>query len=212
VGPTLALLLLASLPSHDVTVKKGKTVVKHKVFITIDDHPTRHTDAFLAVLKKCKLKATFFVLGAPERYYRFNKKWPNNITQHNRYIAIHKAGHTLANHGVTHRNMCKLTKGQIKWELRTLQKYLWQMVKVRPKYWRAPFLVTCGKAWRVARRLKLRHVSTHIDDIRKSARYMWNRLRLRIKRKKPSTILLFHNDVKKFKAFLRLSSLCTTPD
>ena len=202
---------MSTLPSHDVTVTKGKTVVKHKVHITIDDHPTRHTDAFLAVLKRCKLKATFFVLGGPERYYRFNTKYPPNLRQHNRYLAIHTGGHLLANHGMTHRNMCKLRKDQIKWELSTTQKYLRQLFKVTPKYWRAPFLVTCGKAWRVARRLKLKHVSAHVDDIRKSARWMWRRVRLRIKRNKPNTIVLFHNDVRKFKAFLRLSSLCPTP-
>jgi peptidoglycan/xylan/chitin deacetylase (PgdA/CDA1 family) len=181
------------------------------VFLTIDDHPTRHTDAFLATLKKCKLKATFFVLGAPERYYRFNTKWPTNIKQHNRYLAIHKAGHTLGNHTVTHRNLCKLKRSQIKWELGTVQRYLKQMLKVTPTYWRAPFLVTCGKAWRVARKFKLTHVSAHIDDIRKSARWMWRKLRQRIRRKKPSTTLLFHNNVRKFKAFLKLSSLCTNP-
>jgi peptidoglycan/xylan/chitin deacetylase (PgdA/CDA1 family) len=210
-GSLVAFTLLSTLPSHEVVVKQGKTTVKHKVFITIDDHPTQHTDAFLAVLKKCKLKATFFILGAPERYYRFNTKWAPNIRQHNRYSAIHKAGHLLANHGVTHLNMCKLRKSQIKWELRTVQRYLWQLVKVKATYWRAPFLVRCRKTRRIAKKLKLTHVTAHVDDIRKSPRWMWRRVRRRVKRKKPHTILLFHNNVRKFKTFLRLSSLCPAP-
>lgn len=210
-GPLIAATILSTLPSHEVVLTKGDKTIRHKVFITIDDHPTPHTDTFLRVLKKCKLKVTFFVWGFPERFYRLNSKYGPNVRQHNRYLAIHKAGHVIGNHSVTHRDLCTLTPKKIKWELKTVQRYLWRMLKYRPKYWRAPALSRCRKTWRVARRLKLTHVSAHIDDIRHSAKWMWWKLRQRIRRKKPSTILLFHNNVRKFKAFLKLSSLCTNP-
>jgi peptidoglycan/xylan/chitin deacetylase (PgdA/CDA1 family) len=197
-----------TLPHYDVAVSKG---VKHRVYLTIDDHPTTTSMAMLRVLKRCKLKATFFLLGTSEWYYRKNPKYKPLQRRHKSLLAIHKAGHTLGNHTVTHANLCKIKRSKVRWELKTTQWLIRKALGVNLTYWRPPFMASCRVARQEARKLKLKLVWAHVDDLHGSAKMMWFRVKRRSRRGKKSTIMLFHKNVKKFKAFLKLSGLCPHP-
>ena len=60
------------------------------VWLTIDDGPSAHTEAMLALLKQYEAKATFFLIG--ERA----EKHPEVVT------AIHEEGHEIGNHTYRH--------------------------------------------------------------------------------------------------------------
>lgn len=205
----VALLLLSTtLPRYEVQVGKGKA---HLIFITIDDHPTTTSTKMLSVLKRCKVKATFFLVGASEWYYRKNPKYKPLQRRHKELIAISKAGHTLGNHTVTHRNLCKFKRSLVRWEFRTTQKLIKRATGKTLVYWRPPFMAICRVARQEAQKLHLKLVWAHIDDLHGSARSMWYRVKQRARRGKTLTIMLFHKNVKKLKTFLKLSGLCPLP-
>lgn len=197
-----------TLPHYDVEVSKG---VKHRVYITVDDHPTTTSMSMLALLKRCNLKATFFILGSSEWYYRKNPKWGPLKRLHRSLLAIHKAGHVMGNHTVTHANLCKLKRSKVRWELKTTQWLVKKSTGVTLTYWRPPFMVNCRVARQEARKLKLKLVWAHVGDLRGSARYMWRYVRRRARRGKKFTYVLVHKNVKKLKTFLNLAGLCPLP-
>ena len=184
--------------------------MKHRIYITIDDHPTTTSMAMLSLLKRCKIKATFFLVGISEWYYQKNPRYKPLRQRHKSLVAIHKAGHVLGNHTVTHRNLCKLTRSKVRWELQTTQRLIKKATGVTPKYWRPPFMASCRVARQEAAKLGLQLVWAHVDDLHGSAKTMWRHVRRRsIRQGKKSTIVLIHKNVKKFKAFLELTGLCS---
>ncbi len=100
---------------------------RKKVYLTFDDGPSDHTAEILDILKKNKVKATFFVVGKE--------------TQHAKkmYQRIVLEGHTLAMHSYSHNydqiyaNVRAFSK-----DLMKLQKYLYDVTDVKPYIYRFP--------------------------------------------------------------------------
>ena len=65
--------------------------LKHTVYLTFDDGPSKNTDRILDILKKYNVKATFFVLGKEDEV---SKQALRRIVEE---------GHTLAMHSYTHK-------------------------------------------------------------------------------------------------------------
>ncbi|MEG1824962.1 MAG: polysaccharide deacetylase family protein [Cloacibacillus sp.] len=68
-----------------------KELDNNDVYLTFDDGPSKHTGAFLDILKKHNIHATFFVVGTNV------EKYPDIIRR------MHKEGHTIAVHTYSHR-------------------------------------------------------------------------------------------------------------
>jgi len=204
-----ATIFLSTLPYHTVSINKQP----HKIYITIDDHPNKTTPKFLALLKKCKLKATFFIIGYPEHALQKYPTYPNRKLRllHTYLLQIHRCGHQIGNHGITHRELCNLPLREIRWELGKNQRMLFKALGGKiVQYWRPPNTTECRKSFSVAKRLHLKIVRVDVSDYRSNAKYMWKKL-LRRHRKhgKRESIVLFHNNLKKFKNFLKISHLCS---
>lgn len=80
--------------SRYVTVKRKLTLPTVKdpdkvIYLTFDDGPGKYTEELLAILKKHKVKATFFITLAYEDYQNLIKE-------------EYRAGHTVAVHSATH--------------------------------------------------------------------------------------------------------------
>jgi len=211
-GHLLTLTLLLStlstetLPSYKVRID-GQT---HKVLLTIDDHPNRTTPQFLALLQKCKLRATFFIIGHPEYYL---KKYPKNrklLRLHSYLKNLGRSHHELGNHGISHRDLCKLSIGLVRWELKGAQRLIKNATGRTLRYWRPPHTTRCRKSFRTAARMGLKVVMVDVSDYRSSGKRMYHKLLRRHRRyKKRTSIILFHHNLSKLKTFLQLSGLCT---
>jgi len=197
--------VIAKTPPPELPCQKYSILGKqHSLCWTVDDHPNKGTLAMLSVLKKNKIKATFFIVSWALKQY---DKYPNNKNTKKLYgwfKAIQNDGHLLGNHTVTHSNLCKISKRQARWELGLTQKYIMKYGKVRPTLWRPPSLVTCGQAYRAARRYGLTVVMSDVGDYRRSSAFMWKKLARRVRRGKTTSIILLHRESKKFQRFLRL--------
>ena len=113
--------------SHAKIFSSLKPSSEKVISITFDDGPSlKTTPHVLAVLKKYKILATFFVLG--ERAKRF----PHLLKK------IVQEGHTLANHSYDHRCFTKLSKDQqdqdIKKTTQILSAYQHDITYFRPPY------------------------------------------------------------------------------
>ncbi|KAJ3070929.1 hypothetical protein HK102_006552 [Quaeritorhiza haematococci] len=139
-SPTSALPL--SSDAHDHLHKRGATpsiskcVNPGQFAMTFDDGPSALTKEVLSVLKQKQAKATFFINGDNV----------GRITDFQTEIRTMIAdGHMIASHTYTHANLSEIRDDAafINQEIRPLEEAIFNIVQVRPAYFRPPFgLVT----------------------------------------------------------------------
>lgn len=107
----------------DDPAAQGKKVA----MLTFDDgpHPV-HTDKILDTLREQNVKALFFITG----YGTKNKE---------ALVRIHKEGHVIGVHSMTHANLPKLSEAEMRKELEPLIKIIEDVTGQKPKYMRPPF-------------------------------------------------------------------------
>ena len=97
------------------------------VSITFDDGPNpQATPRILDVLRRERVRATFFVLG------RHAERWPELV----RRAALE--GHQLGNHGYHHRKLHRRTPGYVRDDLTRGTEQIVRASGVRPRHFRAP--------------------------------------------------------------------------
>ena len=166
----LAVLTAPGLPYTDEVID-GR---KHRIFWTIDDHPCPNTLPMLKTLKRHKIRATFFINAWGVRaYYRAPQYRPNHLHL-KRLVAIHRAGHLLGNHSLSHPFMCKepnrrVRRRWIKWQLRINHKVVLRATKVSMKIFRPPHGIWCRELWQEIRKMKLKPVMWDVADYRRTA-------------------------------------------
>ena len=106
--------VLTHLPSSDVS-------------ITFDDGPNPGaTPLILNVLKRERVKATFFVLG------RHADRWPSLVKR------MADEGHQLGNHGYFHRKLHRRTPSYVRDDLTRGAEAIERASGIRPRVFRAP--------------------------------------------------------------------------
>ncbi|KAG0209386.1 hypothetical protein BGX28_010374 [Mortierella sp. GBA30] len=100
------------------------------VAITFDDGPFDFTNGLLNILKKKKVKATFFLNG-------------NNYGNIADYASVikraYKEGHQIASHTWSHANLAEKTDKEILEEMSKLDDAVKKIIGVRPVYMRPPY-------------------------------------------------------------------------
>jgi len=175
----------------------------HRLYWTIDDHPSRYTKSILRILKRERIKATFFLVTSPLNAYYRNPKWPPLIKLANYIKTMLSEGHTLANHSVTHGLLCKNTDKRVRWEVGRTQYLVKRLTGVTLKHWRPPHGIRCGQTRRAAKRYKLRTVMWDDSDWKRSPKQMWWTILRRVKRHHLYTIVLIHYSSRKFERLLK---------
>lgn len=99
------------------------------VALTFDDGPGMYNDQLLALLAKKNVKATFFVLGS---------MIDANPQQAGALKKIIAAGHQLASHTYSHKNLDAMTEDAMKLEISRTSDTMFKNAGVRPAYMRAP--------------------------------------------------------------------------
>lgn len=99
-----------------------------RIAFTFDDGPDPlYTPILLDVLKKHKVKATFFILGSK------GEKYPELI------LRIHEEGHLIGIHNYVHYANCFLTPGRAKKQFNQSADIVQQITGYRPYYYRPPW-------------------------------------------------------------------------
>ncbi|MBE5905939.1 MAG: polysaccharide deacetylase [Lachnospiraceae bacterium] len=98
-----------------------------KVYLTFDDGPSENTEQILDVLKKYKVKATFFVVGRTDEH---------SLEMYKRIV---KEGHTLGLHSYSHKySSIYKSLHNFKKDLKKLSDLVYDTTGVRAKYMRFP--------------------------------------------------------------------------
>lgn len=97
------------------------------MLLTFDDGPSEYTVPILETLAKENIKAIFFITGYGARNH------PELVER------IHKEGHILAVHTMTHPNMRRLTKDGQRQEIQPLVELIEKVSGQKPRYFRPPF-------------------------------------------------------------------------
>lgn len=160
------------------------SVETDKVAITFDcawgasDIPT-----ILEILKKENVKASFFMVG------QWAEKFPDSVK------LIANDGHDIANHGYSHLKMSTIGKEKCKSEIELCNKKLEEIAGVKVKLFRPPYgdynnlvIDTCNE-------LGCYPIQWNIDSLdwkrEMSRQAILDRI---LKKTKPGSIILFHND------------------
>lgn len=121
-----------------VTYRNAEDVWPKLVALTFDDGPNPgETDSILAVLRKEKIKATFFMLG-------------KNVKAHPEIARrVARAGHQIASHSYSHQPFTKQTGPQIKRELEKTRQTIANATGVDTSWVRPPYGLVNGRAYMV---------------------------------------------------------------
>lgn len=101
--------------------------VKHKVYLTFDDGPSKQTEKILDILDEYGVKATFFVVGK------------EGDTVKERLQMIYERGHTIGMHSYTHdyANIYESIEA-FRADFLKCKKYIYDATGVETKYFRFP--------------------------------------------------------------------------
>lgn len=120
-------LKIASQQEGEGGLLESGAVQRKKVYLTFDDGPSDQTGKILDILKKNKVKATFFVVGK------------NTEEAKKLYRRIVLEGHTLGMHSYSHNyDQIYSSVDAFGKDLKKLQNYLYQMTEVKPYIYRFP--------------------------------------------------------------------------
>lgn len=109
-----------------------------EILFTFDDGPNATwTPKILDILKQHQIRAVFFIVGA--RLESGNKKVPEIIDR------ILREGHVIANHTMTHPDLCNITDLEADAEIDNGKAVIEKFAKVPLVWFRAPFGARCDR-------------------------------------------------------------------
>ena len=156
-----------------------------KVAITFDTSwGNDNTEVILDILEKYKVKATFFIIG----------KWANEFQDEVKLI--NAKGHEIGNHSYIHPNMTSLSIERINKEITSTDAKIFELTGQTTKLFRCPegeYNDTLIKAVEATGKYCIQWDVDSIDWKEQSANDEYQRV---IKRTKPGSIILFHNNAK----------------
>lgn len=141
----------------------------------------------LDILDKYNVKATFFVMGKWVTYTEENIK---------KLKFINDAGHEVGNHSYVHPNFTKIGGDRIKEELQKTDKIIEEIIGIKPKLFRFPSGEYNKQAFQKVKELGYTAIQWDADSVD------WKELGENLeyervmKKVKPGSILLFHNNAK----------------
>jgi len=130
--------------------------VPNTIAITFDDGPGPFTAKLLDLLDHLRIRVTFFVNG---RNYVDTRapRWQALLRR------AYRAGHQIASHTLTHRDLSKSSVAVIRHEMLENARIIESAIGKRPRYMRPPYGEVSPQALRVLRSLQYRVVNWSAD-------------------------------------------------
>lgn len=111
---------------HVPRVLRENTRAGKRIALTFDDAPNGHTREILAILKECKVRATFFLIGA-------------QVLRHPELArSIVAAGHEIGNHSFSHTLTRDCGEDKIREDIARAEKAILEVTGCLPLYFRPP--------------------------------------------------------------------------
>ncbi|WP_242850093.1 polysaccharide deacetylase family protein [Clostridium polynesiense] len=146
-----------------------------------------HLDEILDILKNKEIKATFFVMGG---WIEYNK---DNVRKLKR---IHEEGHEIGNHSNMHPDMTKISKDRMIKEIRLTDDIINKYLGIQTDLFRCPSGAYNNNVIETVEQTKHYCIQWNIDSVdwkEQGEQVEYDRV---MKKVKPGSIVLFHNDAK----------------
>lgn len=133
--------------------REGPRNVK-KVALTFDDGPDSvYTPQILDILRKHKVKATFFLIGNRAELF------PDVVKR------MVKEGHIVGNHSMTHPNIMKLNKEQTFKEIQECEDVLFSLAGYKPVFFRSPYGSLDSEKVKEISELDVKLIAWNVDSL-----------------------------------------------
>ncbi|MGL5354043.1 MAG: polysaccharide deacetylase family protein [Clostridium sp.] len=148
---------------------------------------TEYLYNILEVLDKYNVKGTFFIMGGWVNYTPQNKE---------KLIKIYEGGHEIGNHSYIHPIFTKVGEDRIKDELSKTDKIIEETIGVKPKLFRFPSGEYNKQSFNSVTALGYKCIQWDADSIDWKESGGDSEYERVMKRVKPGSIMLFHNNAK----------------
>lgn len=148
---------------------------------------TEYLYNILEVLDKNSVKGTFFIMGGWVNYTPENKE---------KLIKIYEEGHEIGNHSYIHPIFTKVGEERIKEELSKTDKIIEETIGVKPKLFRFPSGEFNKQSLNTVTELGYKCIQWDADSVDWKQISLDSEYERVIKKVKPGSILLFHNNAK----------------
>lgn len=148
---------------------------------------TEYLQSILDVLDKYNVKGTFFIMGGWVNYTPENKE---------KLVKIHEGGHEVASHSYIHPMFTKVSEERIKEELEKTDKVIEETIGIKPKLFRFPSGDYNKQCFDTVTSLGYTSIQWDVDSVdwkQSGSDIEYERV---MKKVKPGSILLFHNNAK----------------
>lgn len=168
---------------HHYGIVSGDPFVR-EIALTFDDGPREHgVQELIEVLGRYDVKATFFLVGKfADRYAQIT-------------LALHKAGHEIANHTYTHPRLYRLWVEKIMREAERCDEVLEALNIPKTRFLRPPGGGFNMKIFNAMRRMNLRLGLWSINTADYTGRPTDEIVRLTLSMARPGAIVLMHSGV-----------------
>lgn len=156
----VVMVLLLMLPAARTRASQGapafailssSRTVHRLVALSFDDGPSVYTPAILQTLRRYRIPATFFVVGA-------------HVVQYPSFVRAEvSAGNVVGNHTYTHMDLEWLANIGVTQQLQATQQVIWSAARVRPIWFRPPYGAVDGRIAVDAEHLDLHTVLWSVD-------------------------------------------------
>ena len=137
----------------DVFYREGDKKVK-EVALTFDDGPDSvYTPEILDILKKNKVKATFFLIGNRAELF------PDVVKR------MVKEGHIIGNHSMNHANIVKLSKSETSKEIKDAEDVLVTLTGYKPALFRSPYGSLNPEKVKEIEKLEVKIIAWNVDSL-----------------------------------------------
>jgi len=163
-----------------------------EIILTFDDGPhERYTAVVLDELAKRNMKAIFFWVGR-----RVTKQSPHLARRRALVERAIREGHIVANHGVDHVHLCKVSAKRARAELVESVEVYRELTGLPIVFFRTPYGDHCKRLVRMLDELGLRHLHWDIDPMEwtdNNFRRVAGTLRRKMKRLDGRAVMLMHD-------------------
>jgi peptidoglycan-N-acetylglucosamine deacetylase len=154
---------------------------KREIALTFDDGPGPYTPQVLQILRKFKVKATFFEVGFMERWF------------HSSTTRALQEGHAIGDHTESHAKLARLKRPEQRRQIVDQAEWLQKLGAPTPRLFRPPFGSFDARTFRVLRNNRMLMVLWSVDaqDYRRPG--VKSIVRRVMRGAKPGAIVLMHD-------------------
>lgn len=170
-----------TIPTVEAETQSSTNKTRKLIALTFDDGPSPNTNRVLDVLKKHKVKGTFFVIGNRFEGYEDTLK------------RIVEEGHDIGGHSWSHLQLTNIKNKEIKKQIIDTNKMIQQITGHTPNIVRPPYGEFNDKVKKICKKSDLSIINWNVDTLDWKTKKKKKIAEMILKESRPGCIILSHD-------------------